>query len=139
MTTRPSLLSFDEAGALQKVRAAEDAWNSRDPARVSFGYTEDCEWRNRTEFLHGRDEIFAFLKRKWERELDYRLHKELWGFRGNRIAVRFEYEWRDVGCQCYRSYGNELWKFAPSGHMSHRYASINDFPIQESERKLRVF
>jgi nuclear transport factor 2 (NTF2) superfamily protein len=123
--------------ALQKVQAAEDAWNSRDPDRVVLAYTEDSEWRNRAEFLRGRDEIHAFLVRKWSKERDYRLKKELWGFRENRMAVRFEYEWHDDAGQWYRSYGNELWEFDERGLMARRYASINDAPIQEAERRLR--
>ncbi len=123
--------------ALQKVQAAEDAWNTRDPERVALAYTENTEWRNRTEFLNGRDEVKAFLVRKWKKELDYRLKKELWGFRENRMAVRFEYEWHDAGGQWYRSYGNEVWEFDERGYMSRRYASINDLPIEEADRKLR--
>lgn len=122
--------------ALAKVQAAEDGWNSRDPDRVALAYTEDSEWRNRTEFLTGRPAIRAFLRRKWEKERDYRLKKELWGFRENRIAVRFEYEWRDAAGQWYRSYGNEMWEFNPEGLMARRYASINDAPIAEAERRL---
>ena len=122
--------------ALAKVQAAEDAWNSRDPQRVAMAYTENSEWRNRTEFLNGRDEIRSFLTRKWEKELDYRLKKELWGFRENRIAVRFEYEWHDGSGQWYRSYGNELWEFDAEGLMARRYASINDAPIREDERRV---
>jgi uncharacterized protein len=123
--------------ALAKVQAAEDAWNSRDPDRVVLAYTEDSDWRNRTEFFRGREAIRAFLVRKWAKELDYRLRKELWGFRDNRIAVRFEYEWHDAGGQWYRSYGNELWEFDPRGLMARRYASINDAPIAEMERRIR--
>ena len=128
---------FSLESALAKVQAAEDAWNSRDPDRVSLAYSEDSEWRNRTEFLRGRDAIRAFLSRKWAKELDYRLKKELWGFRENRIAVRFEYEWHDADGQWYRAYGNELWEFDPDGLMRRRYASINDAPIEEQERRLR--
>jgi len=120
--------------ARAKVRAAEEAWNSRDPERVALAYTEDSDWRNRTEFFRGRDAIRAFLKRKWATELDYRLRKELWGFRDNRIAVRFEYEFHDGGGQWYRAYGNELWEFDESGLMARRYASINDAPIAEGDR-----
>lgn len=127
---------FTMQTALAKVQAAEDGWNSRDPDRVSMAYTENSEWRNRTEFFTGREAIRAFLTRKWEKELDYRLKKELWGFRENRIAVRFEYEWHDRGGQWYRSYGNELWEFDEQGLMARRYASINDAPIAESERRL---
>lgn len=122
--------------ALAKVQAAEDGWNSRDPERVAMAYTEDSEWRNRTEFLRGRPAIRAFLKGKWERELDYRLTKELWGFRENRIAVRFEYEWHDVAGQWYRSYGNEMWEFNDEGLMARRFASINDAPIAVTERRI---
>lgn len=122
--------------ALSKVQAAEDAWNSRNPVRVSLAYTEDSEWRNRSEFLRGREAIRAFLTRKWEQELDYRLKKELWTFGGNRIAVRFEYEWHDKEGQWYRSYGNEMWEFDEEGLMTRRYASINDVPIQEKERRI---
>ena len=128
---------FTEETARAKVQAAEDAWNSRDPERVSKAYTEDSEWRNRDEFLHGRDEIQAFLERKWSREQDYRLKKELWAFTEDRIGVRFEYESRDEAGQWWRSYGNEMWEFAPDGLMARRYASINDAPIEESERRLR--
>jgi len=124
--------------ALAKVQAAEDAWNSRDPVRVSMAYTEDSEWRNRTEFFRGREAIRAFLVRKWARELDYRLKKELWGFRENRIAVRFEYEWHDAAGQWYRSYGNEMWEFDTEGLMARRFASINDAPIREDERRVGV-
>jgi len=133
-TMRPP---FTLDSALAKVKAAEDAWNSRDPDRVVLAYTEDSDWRNRTEFLRGRAAIRAFLVRKWARELDYRLKKELWGFRDNRIAVRFEYEWHDTAGQWYRSYGNELWEFDEHGLMARRYASINDAPIDEGERRLR--
>ncbi len=127
---------FDEPKALAKVQLAEDLWNTRDPAKVSLAYTEDSEWRNRTEFLHGRAEIQAFLTRKWEKELGYRLKKELWGFRNHRMAVRFEYEWHDAAGQWYRSYGNELWEFADSGLMRKRYASINDAPISYTDRRI---
>jgi hypothetical protein len=131
---RPPLPPFDEETAPQKVRLAEDAWNSRDAARVALAYTEDSHWRNRTEFISGRAEIEAFLTRKWRRELDYRLVKELWGFRGNRMAVRFAYEWRDDSGSWFRSYGNELWEFDAHGLMRRRVASINDLPIAETER-----
>jgi len=124
--------------ATLKVQAAEEAWNSRDPERVALAYTEDSEWRNRSEFLRGRAEIKAFLKRKWAKELDYRLKKELWAFRGNRIAVRFEYEWHDSEGHWYRSYGNEMWEFDDSGLMRKRYASINDVSIQDADRRLRL-
>ena len=123
--------------ATQKVQLAEDAWNSQDPARVSLAYTIDTEWRNRTEFINGREEVVAFLKRKWAKELDYKLKKELWGFKDNRMAVRFEYEWHDEAGQWYRSYGNELWEFDPDGYMQKRFASINDLPINEADRKLK--
>jgi nuclear transport factor 2 (NTF2) superfamily protein len=119
-----------------KVQAAEDAWNSRDPERVALAYSEDSEWRNRAEFVKGRDEIKAFLRRKWSRELDYRLKKTLWGFRENRIAVSFEYEWHDDSGQWFRSYGCELWEFDEQGLMRRRVASINDAPIVEAERRL---
>ena len=127
---------FDLATARAKVQAAEDAWNSRDAERVALAYTEDTEWRNRAEFLNGREQVKAFLRRKWQRELDYRLRKELWAFTDNRIAVRFEYEWHDDSGQWYRSYGNEQWEFRADGLMQRRYASINDAPIQKSERRL---
>ena len=133
-TIRPP---FTLESALAKVQAAEDAWNSRDPDRVVLAYTDDSDWRNRTEFLRGRDAIRAFLVRKWTKELDYRLKKELWGFRDNRIAVRFEYEWHDADGRWYRSYGNELWEFDERGLMARRYASINDAPIDEGERRVR--
>jgi len=132
---RPPLPPFTVATAEQKVRMAEDAWNTRDPALVALAYTPDSRWRNRNEFLRGRAEIEAFLRRKWHRELDYRLIKELWAFRENRIAVRFAYEWHDDNGQWFRSYGNENWQFNEDGLMSVRIASINDLPIEESERK----
>ena len=122
--------------ATAKVQAAQDAWNSRDPHRVSMAYTEDSEWRNRSEFLRGREVIRAFLTRKWEREKEYRLKKELWAFTENRLAVRFEYEWYDEAGQWWRSYGNENWEFTPEGLMARRFASINDVAIQEHERRL---
>lgn len=128
---------FTMETAMQKVQAAEDAWNTRDPERVSLAYTVDTEWRNRSEFINGREEVVAFLKRKWANELDYKLKKELWGFRENRMAVRFEYEWHDDSGNWYRSYGNELWEFDEDGYMRKRYASINDLPIKESDRKLK--
>jgi nuclear transport factor 2 (NTF2) superfamily protein len=134
---RPPLPPFTLETATQKVQAAEDAWNTKDPGHVSLAYTEDTEWRNRTEFLHGRDEVIKFLERKWQKELDYRLKKELWGFRENRMAVRFEYEWHDASGQWYRSYGNELWEFDENGLMRKRFASINDLAIQNSETKFR--
>jgi uncharacterized protein len=129
---------FTAEMALLKVQAAEDAWNSRDPERVALAYSEDSEWRNRTEWLKGRGDIKAFLRRKWSRELDYRLKKTLWGFRENRMAVTFEYEWHDDSGQWYRSYGNELWEFDDAGLMRRRIASINDWPIRESDRRLLV-
>lgn len=137
MSTRPPLPPFTEETARQKVQAAEDAWNSRDPGRVSLAYTEDTEWRNRSEFLNGRAQVVEFLRRKWEREHDYRLRKELWAFGGDRIAVRFEYEFHDHAGQWFRAYGNENWEFAPNGLMRRRFASINDVAIQESDRKFR--
>lgn len=134
MQTRPPLPPFDDASAALKVRLAEDAWNSRDPDRVVQVYTEDTAWRNRAEFPVGREAVHQFLERKWARELDYRLIKELWAFAGERIAVRFAYEWHDDSGQWFRSYGNENWEFTPAGLMRRRYASINDLPIRESER-----
>ena len=128
----------DPEQAERKVQIAEDLWNTRDPERVAAAYTENSEWRNRTEFLRGHKQIIEFLKRKWSRELDYRLKKELWGFRNNRMAVKFQYEWHDDSGNWFRSYGNELWEFAPSGLMQRREASINDLPIRESERILLV-
>jgi len=122
--------------AIRKVQIAEDLWNTRDPERVAAAYTEDTQWRNRTEFLNGRQAVIEFLKRKWNRELGYKLKKELWGFRDNRMAVKFRYEWHDDSGQWFRSYGNELWEFASSGLMQRREASINDMPIKESERGL---
>ncbi len=137
MQQRPPLPPFDRASAIKKVRAAEDGWNSRDPARVSQAYTIDSRWRNRAEFIKGRDDIVAFLRRKWARELDYRLIKELWAFRENRIAVRFAYEWRDDSGHWFRSYGNENWEFDDNGLMRTRIASINDVPIAEGDRLYR--
>ena len=128
---------FNQETALQKVQFAEESWNSRDPERVALAYTPDSKWRNRTEFLNGREEIKAFLHRKWAKELDYRLKKTLWGFRDNRIAVSFEYEWHDEAGQWYRSYGVELWEFDDEGLMRERRASINDSPISETERRIR--
>ena len=122
--------------AMRKVQMAEDAWNSRDPERVALAYSPDSEWRNRTEFIRGREEIKAFLRRKWAKELDYRLKKTLWAFRENRIAVSFEYEWHDAEGQWYRSYGNELWEFDEDGLMRRRLASINDAAIAESEQRV---
>jgi nuclear transport factor 2 (NTF2) superfamily protein len=135
MTTRPPIPPFDAASAAQKVRMAEDAWNTRDPHRVAQAYSEDSRWRNRAEFIVGRDAIVAFLIRKWNKELDYRLVKELWAFRDNRIAVRFAYEWHDDAGAWFRSYGNENWEFDEHGLMRVRHASINDLPIKEAERK----
>ena len=133
--SRPPLPPFTLETATQKVRMAEDAWNTRDPERVALAYTIDSRWRNRTEFLTGRDEIVAFLARKWRRELDYRLIKEIWAVRDNRIAVRFAYEFHDDSGNWYRAYGNENWEFDENGLMRLRIASINDLPINESERK----
>ena len=138
MTTdaaRPPLPPFTRESAALKVRLAEDGWNSRDPVKVALAYTPDSQWRNRAEFANGREEIVAFLTRKWTRELDYRLIKELWAFDGNRIAVRFAYEWHDDASNWYRSYGNENWEFAANGLMQRRYACINDLPIKPGERK----
>lgn len=132
---RPPLPPFTLEAAIQKARMAEDAWNSRDPARVALAYTPDTRWRNRAEFPVGRAEVQALLERKWARELDYRLIKEVWAFAGNRIAVRFAYEWHDDAGNWFRSYGNENWEFSPEGFMAVRHASINDLPIKESERK----
>ena len=132
---RPPFPPFDEQSAVQKVRMAEDAWNTRNPERVSLAYTPDSKWRSRSEFLSGRAEIVQFLTRKWIRELDYRLIKELWAFRENRIAVRFAYEWHDDSGQWFRSYGNENWEFDGDGFMMRRIASINDLPITQSDRK----
>ena len=137
MNSRPPLPPFTEESARQKVQLAEDGWNSRDPERVALAYTEDSEWRNRIEFVTGRPAIIAFLRRKWERELDYRLRKELWAFTGNRIAVRFEYEFHDQDGRWFRAYGNENWEFAANGLMQRRFASINDLPIEEADRKFR--
>ena len=137
METKPPLPPFTLETAKAKIQAAENAWNTRDPERVALAYTEDSEWRNRHEFVNGRDEIREFLKRKWARELDYRLRKELWCFMDNRIAVRFEYEYHDESGSWYRAYGNENWEFAENGLMMRRFASINDLAIQESDRKFR--
>jgi nuclear transport factor 2 (NTF2) superfamily protein len=134
MTTPPLIPPFTRETAILKVRKAEDAWNSRNPAQVSLAYSPDSVWRNRSEFVTGRDQIVAFLTRKWSRELDYRLIKELWAFDTDRIAVRFAYESHDHSGQWFRSYGNENWAFDQHGLMHHRHASINDLPIQESER-----
>jgi nuclear transport factor 2 (NTF2) superfamily protein len=135
MDTKPPVPPFSDETAAQKVRMAEDAWNTRDPDRVVLVYTEDTRWRNRAEFPVGREQVRQFLQRKWARELDYRLIKELWACSGNRIAVRFAYEWHDETGQWFRSYGNENWEFNDQGFMMRRYASINDLPIPESERK----
>jgi nuclear transport factor 2 (NTF2) superfamily protein len=135
METKPPLPPFTLETALQKVQAAEDAWNTRDPERVALAYTVDSEWRNRTEFFSGRAAIKAFLQRKWQKEQDYRLKKELWCFMDNKIAVRFEYEWHDHAGQWFRAYGNENWEFADSGLMKRRYASINELAITASERR----
>src|SRR3954454_8637790 len=138
MTDMPAPVPpFTRETAIAKVRMAEDAWNSRDPRRVSLAYTEDSRWRNRAEFINGRAEIVAFLTRKWNKELDYRLIKEMWTFGENRIAVRFAYEWHDDSNSWFRSYGNENWEFDQNGWMRRRYACINDLPIQESDRKYR--
>jgi uncharacterized protein len=128
---------FDRDAAIAKVRMAEDAWNSRDPHRVSLAYTEDSRWRNRAEFINGRAEIIGFLTRKWHKELDYRLIKEMWAFADNRIAVRFAYEWHDDSGNWFRSYGNENWEFDAAGEMRQRFASINDLPIADADRKYR--
>jgi nuclear transport factor 2 (NTF2) superfamily protein len=135
METKPPLPPFTLETAKQKVQAAEDAWNTRDPERVSLAYTVDSEWRNRTEFFSGREAIKAFLQHKWQKEQDYRLKKELWCFMDNKIAVRFEYEWHDQAGQWFRAYGNENWEFADSGLMQRRYASINELAITASERR----
>jgi uncharacterized protein len=134
-TARPPLPPFTHATAVQKIRMAEDAWNSRDPERVSLAYSTDSTWRNRAEFVKGRPAIVAFLTRKWARELDYRLIKELWAFTNDRIAVRFAYEWHDDAGNWFRSYGNENWEFGEDGLMRRRLASINDLPIKEADRK----
>jgi uncharacterized protein len=135
MDTKPPLPPFTRESATQKVRLAEDAWNSRDPARVSLVYTPDTRWRNRVEFPVGREQVIALLQRKWARELDYRLIKELWAHDGSRIAVRFAYEWHDDSGHWFRSYGNENWEFDEHGFMRHRFASINDLPIAEGNRQ----
>ena len=135
MDTKPPLPPFTRETAIQKVRMAEDAWNTRDPDRVVQVYTADTRWRNRSEFPVGREAVRGFLQRKWVKELDYRLIKELWVFEANRIAVRFAYEWHDDSGHWYRSYGNENWEFTPEGYMSRRFASINDMPMKEVDRK----
>jgi hypothetical protein len=132
---RPPFPPFTRDSAMQKVRLAEDAWNTRDPAKIALAYTVDSRWRNRSEFISGRNEIIAFLSRKWAKELDYRLIKEMWAFTENRIAVRFAYEWHDDSGHWYRSYGNENWEFNDDGLMATRFASINDLPLLESDRK----
>jgi uncharacterized protein len=137
MAAPPLRPPFTRNSAIEKVRLAEDGWNSRDPERVSLAYSPDSRWRNRAEFARGREEIVAFLRRKWARELDYRLIKELWAFEGHRIAVRFAYEWHDDSGHWFRSYGNENWEFADDGLMRFRFASINDLPIKEAERQYR--
>jgi uncharacterized protein len=137
METKPPLPPFTLETAMAKVQAAEDAWNTRDPNRVTLAYTEDSQWRNRSEFVNGRAAIREFLQRKWEKELDYRLKKELWCFMHNKIAVRFEYEYQDNGGEWYRAYGNENWEFAENGLMMKRFASINDVAIREIDRKFR--
>ncbi len=137
MNPRPPLPPFTEETARQKIHAAEAAWNSRDPERVSLAYTVDTEWRNRTEFIDGRAAVVEFLRAKWARELDYRLRKELWAFQADRIAVRFEYEFHDASGQWWRAYGNENWEFDAHGLMRRRFASINDLKITEADRKFR--
>jgi uncharacterized protein len=137
MTPRPPLPPFNKETARQKVQAAEDAWNSRNPERVALAYTEDTEWRNRSEFLRGRAQVVEFLRGKWAREHDYRLKKDLWAFTGNRIALRFEYEFHDDDGQWWRAYGNENWEFDELGYMRRRFASINDVKITEADRKFR--
>ncbi|PWS30428.1 nuclear transport factor 2 family protein [Pedobacter paludis] len=136
METRPPIPPFNLETALQKVQLAEDAWNTQDPLRISLAYSINSEWRNRDTFINGREEIVKFLTKKWSKELNYRLKKELWAFNENRIAVRFEYEYQNVQSQWFRAYGNENWEFDTNGLMTKRYASINDLPIHESERRL---
>ena len=137
MDVRPPIPPFTQETATEKVQLAENAWNTRQPVKVANAYTVDCQWRNRSEIFSGRNKIIEFLTRKWEKELDYRLKKELWCFAGNRIAVTFRYEWHDDSGQWYRSYGNEMWAFADNGLMQKRVASINDKPISESEREFQ--
>ena len=137
MEKKHPLPPFNFETATQKVQAAEDGWNSKNPQKVALAYSKDTEWRNRIDFINGRDEVEAFLENKWKTELDYILKKELWGFTGNRIAVRFEYEYRNAAGNWFRAYGNENWEFDENGLMKKRYASINDLPIKESERKLK--
>lgn len=134
---RPPLPPFTRDTAIQKVRLAEDGWNSRNPEKVALAYTPDSRWRNRVEFIGGREQIAQFLDRKWKKELDYRLIKELWAFEGNRIAVRYAYEWHDDSGNWFRTFGNENWEFDENGLMQRRFACLNDMPIQESERKFR--
>ena len=138
LTPRPPLPPYDLESAQAKVQAAENAWNTRDPEKVALAYSPDCQWRNRNEFFSGREEIVAFLRRKWAKELDYRLMKELWCYQGNRISVRFEYEWHDANGHWFRSHGNEHWEFDGDGYMTRRDASINDVPIEENDRRYRV-
>jgi uncharacterized protein len=133
---KPPFPPFTLETALQKVQMAENAWNTKDPEKVCLAYTIDTEWRNRNEFIHGREAVKAFLTKKWQQELDYKLKKELWSFTDNRIAVRFEYEWQNHSGQWFRSYGNEMWEFDKNGLMQKRFASINDLPISAAERKL---
>jgi len=137
MPPRPPLPPFSKETAIQKIRLAEDSWNSREPEKVALAYTVDSHWRNRAEFINGREQIVAFLTRKWAKELDYRLIKELWAFTENRIAVRFAYEWHEDSGNWFRSYGNENWEFNPDGVMQWRFASINDLQIKEADRKYR--
>jgi nuclear transport factor 2 (NTF2) superfamily protein len=137
MEQRPPFPPFTAETAAQKVQLAENAWNTRNPEKVALAYTPDTEWRNRSEFLNGREEVIQFLTRKWQHELDYKLKKELWAFTGHRIAVRFEYEFHDASGQWYRAYGNENWEFDDNGLMKKRYASINDVAIREEDRRLR--
>ena len=137
MEQKPPFPPFTSETAAQKVQLAEDAWNTRNPEKVALAYTPDTEWRNRSEFLNGRQQVIQFLTRKWQHELDYKLKKELWAFTGHRIAVRFEYEFHDASGQWYRAYGNENWEFDDNGLMKKRYASINDLAIREEDRRLR--
>ena len=137
MADRPPLPPFTLETAIQKVQKAEDAWNTKDPEKVSLAYTPDTEWRNRSEFVNGREAVKQFLEKKWEKELDYRLKKELWAYTDNKIAVRFEYEWHDTAGQWFRSYGNEMWEFDANGYMMKRFASINDAPITVLERRIK--
>ncbi|WP_395048433.1 DUF1348 family protein [Flavobacterium sp.] len=137
MEQKLPLPPFTMETALEKVQLAEDAWNSKDPECIALGYTIDTEWRNRTDFINGREKVKEFLKGKWEKELDYKLKKELWGFRNNRMAVRFEYEYHNAEGQWFRAYGNENWEFDENGLMQKRFASINDLPIDEKDRKLK--